>query len=140
MFDYWKKALTKDYANFNGRARRSEYWYYTLMNFIILIGLQILIGLCAVGNLGVVSMILGIVYLIYALATLVPSLAVAVRRLHDTGKSGWFFLIALIPLIGSIWLLVLFCTDGDQGGNAYGSDPKNQSSMNDDALDSHLAN
>lgn len=140
MFDYWKKALTKDYANFNGRARRSEYWYYTLMNFIILIGLQILIGICAMSSLGVVSMILGIVYFIYALATLVPSLAVAVRRLHDTGKSGWFFLIALVPIIGSIWLLVLFCTDGDQGENAYGPDPKNQSpSMNDDALDSHLA-
>ncbi len=140
MLDYWKKALTKDYANFNGRARRSEYWYYTLMNFIILIGLQILSGICAIADLGVVSMILGFIYLIYALGTLVPSLAVAVRRLHDTGKSGWFFLIALIPLIGSIWLLVLFCTDGDQGGNAYGPDPKNQSSINDDALDGHLTN
>lgn len=139
MLDYWKKALTKDYANFNGRARRSEYWYYTLMNFIILFGLQIVIGICAVADLGVVSTILGIVYFIYALATLVPSLAVAVRRLHDTGKSGWFFLIALIPIVGSIWLLVLFCTDGDQGGNAYGPDPKGQSSMSDDALDSHLA-
>ena len=55
----------------------------------------------------------------------IPGLAVGVRRLHDVGKSGWFFFIALIPIIGSIWLLVLFCTDGDQGENQFGSDPKN---------------
>ena len=58
------------------------------------------------------------------LAHFIPGLAVVVRRLHDVGKSGWFYLIALIPLIGIIWLLVLMCTDGDKGDNAYGPDPK----------------
>lgn len=139
MINYWKNAITKNYANFNGRARRSEYWYYTLMNIILIIGLQVLIFLAAMSQLGVVSMILGAVYLIYALGTLVPSLAVAVRRLHDVGKSGWFILISLIPLIGGIWLLVLMCTDSMPGENEYGPNPKNQSSMNDEALDSHLA-
>lgn len=140
MLDYWKNTITKNYANFNGRARRSEYWYYILMNIIIMIGLQILIGIGAATNAPILAGILGIVYLIYALGTFIPSLAVAVRRLHDAGKSGWFLLISLIPLIGSIWLLVILCTEGTAGENEYGSDPKNQSSMNDDALDSHLAN
>lgn len=138
MIDYWKNAITKNYANFNGRARRSEYWYYTLMNIIIVIGLEILIGVCAASDLGVVSMILGAILVIYALGTFIPSLAVVVRRLHDQGKSGWFFCVAFIPLVGSIWLLVLLCTEGTRGDNEYGSDPKNQTSMDDNALDSHL--
>jgi uncharacterized membrane protein YhaH (DUF805 family) len=139
MLDYWKNVITKNYANFSGRARRSEYWYYTLMNVIILIGLQILIAVCAFNQLGAASMILGIVYLLYALGTLVPSLAVGVRRLHDVGKSGWYLLVSLIPIVGSIWLLVLLCTDSEAGENGWGPNPKNQVSMNDDALDSHLA-
>src|SRR4051812_37748869 len=120
MLDYWKNVITKNYANFSGRARRSEYWYYTLMNVIILIGLQILIAVCAFNQLGAASMILGIVYLLYALGTLVPSLAVGVRRLHDVGKSGWYLLVSLIPIVGSIWLLVLLCTDSEAGENGWG--------------------
>jgi uncharacterized membrane protein YhaH (DUF805 family) len=140
MLDYWKNAITKNYANFNGRARRSEYWYYLLMNIIIMVGLQILIGVGAATKVPILAGVFGIVYLLYALGTFIPSLAVAVRRLHDAGKSGWFLLISLIPLVGSIWLLVILCTEGTAGENEYGADPKNQSSMNDDALDSHLAN
>ena len=140
MLDYWKKAFVKNYANFNGRARRSEYWYYTLMNIIIVVGIQILTGIFAAMQSGVIAMVFGALYIIFALASIVPSLAVTVRRLHDIGKSGSFFFIAFIPLIGSIWLLVLMCTEGNTGENAYGPDPKNQSSMNDDALDSHLTN
>ncbi len=140
MLDYWKKAFTKNYANFNGRARRSEYWYYTLMNIIIVIGLQILTGICAAMQSSAMAIVFGALYLIFALASIVPSLAVTVRRLHDIGKSGSHFFIAFIPLIGSIWLLVLICTEGNAGENAYGPDPKNQSSMSDDALDSHLTN
>lgn len=131
MINYWKNAITKNYANFNGRARRSEYWYYTLMNMIIMIGLQVLAGICVSSDLGVVGMILGFLYLIYALGTIVPTIAVGVRRMHDTGKSGWFLLIP-------IYNLILACTDGDKGDNEYGADPKNQSSMDDNALDSHL--
>ena len=140
MLDYWKKAFAKNYANFNGRARRSEYWYYTLMNIIIVVGIQILTGIFAAMQSGVIAMVFGALYIIFALASIVPSLAVTVRRLHDIGKSGSFFFIAFIPLIGSIWLLVLMCTEGNTGENAYGPDPKNQSSMSDDALDSHLTN
>jgi uncharacterized membrane protein YhaH (DUF805 family) len=140
MLDYWKKAFAKNYANFNGRARRSEYWYYTLMNIIIVVGIQILTGIFAAMQSSVMAMVFGGLYIIFALASIVPSLAVTVRRLHDVGKSGSFFFITFIPLIGSIWLLVLMCTEGNSGENAYGPDPKNQSSMNDDALDSHLTN
>ena len=140
MLDYWKKAFVKNYANFNGRARRSEYWYYTLMNIIIVVGIQILTGIFAAMQSSVMAMVFGGLYIIFALASIVPSLAVTVRRLHDVGKSGSFFFITFIPLIGSIWLLVLMCTEGNSGENAYGPDPKNQSSMNDDALDSHLTN
>lgn len=67
-----------------------------------------------------------ILFALYSFATLLPGLGVVVRRLHDVGKSGWFYFIALIPFVGGIWLLVLFCTEGDQGPNQYGSDPKNQ--------------
>jgi uncharacterized membrane protein YhaH (DUF805 family) len=123
MVNYWLTAFKK-YADFNGRARRSEYWYYTLMNIILMVGLQILITICAVNNAGIVSAIFGILYLIYALGTLIPSLAVGVRRLHDIGKSGWMMLVGLIPLAGGIWLIVLMATDSAPGENEYGPNPK----------------
>ena len=68
----------------------------------------------------------GYLYLLVALATFIPGLAVAVRRLHDVGKSGWFYFIVLIPIVGAIWLLVLFFTEGNQCENQYGSDPKGE--------------
>lgn len=118
MIEWYLKVVRDNYANFSGRARRSEYWYYTLFNIIIGIVLRIIdtyvIGMDEIGVLG----------LIYSLAVLIPGLAVSVRRLHDVGKSGWFLLIVLIPLIGAIWLLVLFCTEGNNGPNQYGEDPK----------------
>ena len=66
----------------------------------------------------------GVVSSLYSLAVLVPSLAAGVRRLHDVGKSGWFTLIIFVPLVGAIWLLVLYCTEGTDGTNEYGPDPK----------------
>ena len=116
MIHYWTSAL-KNYANFNGRARRSEYWYYTLMNTIILIALQVFAGVCASGGLGVIAMIVGLLYLVYSLGTLIPSIAVGVRRMHDVGKSGWFLLIP-------IYNLILACTDSQAGSNEYGLNPK----------------
>lgn len=97
----------RNYANFNGRARRSEYWYFALFHFIVLIILAFL------------STYLGltVLYLIYLLFAFLPSLAVGVRRMHDVGKSGWFLLIP-------IYSLILACTEGDQGDNKYGLDPK----------------
>jgi uncharacterized membrane protein YhaH (DUF805 family) len=122
MIEWYKKVVFENYANFSGRARRSEYWYYTLAGLIISVILMVVdnvVGLTfGIGETGVLGVI-------YSLAVFLPGLAVLVRRLHDVGKSGWFFLIILIPLIGSIWLLVLFCTDSDEGANQYGPDPKN---------------
>ena len=104
--NYYLKVL-QNYATFSGRARRSEYWYFVLFNFIISIVVGLIEGAMGTEALGV----------IYSLAVLIPSLAVAVRRMHDVGKSGWFLLIP-------IYNLILACTDGDKGDNKYGPDPK----------------
>ena len=122
MIDYYKSVL-KNYANFDGRARRSEYWYYTLMNVIIVITLEILLGVGAMVS-SVLAIIVGLLLIVYAIGTLVPSISVMVRRLHDIGKSGWWYFIALIPLAGPIWLIVLLATDSQPGSNEYGINPK----------------
>jgi uncharacterized membrane protein YhaH (DUF805 family) len=124
MIDWYKKVVFENYANFNGRARRSEYWYFALMSLIITILATILDS--ALG-INFDPLPYGYLYFIYAIAVLIPGLAVSVRRLHDVGKSGWFYFIVLIPIIGAIWLLVLFFTEGDQGENDYGPDPKDDS-------------
>ena len=122
MFQWYKKVVLENYANFSGRARRSEYWYFILFNMLFAIAAMVLDNV-----LGITfdPIPYGPLYILYALATLIPGLGVVVRRLHDVDKSGWFILIALIPIIGSIWLLVLFCTEGTKGTNKYGNDPKN---------------
>ena len=112
----------KKYAEFNGRSRRQEYWMFLLFNMVFAIvaaTLDNVLGI-AMGNIGY-----GPLYGLYSLAVLIPGLAVGVRRLHDIGKSGWMMLIVLIPLIGAIWLIVLFATNGTVGSNQYGEDPKN---------------
>jgi uncharacterized membrane protein YhaH (DUF805 family) len=121
MFQWYKKVVFDNYANFNGRARRSEYWYFVLFNMIFAISAMVLDNLL---GLNFDPIPYGWFYLLYALAVFIPGLAAAVRRLHDVNKSGWFMFIALIPLIGSIWLLVLFCTEGTKGANNYGEDSK----------------
>jgi uncharacterized membrane protein YhaH (DUF805 family) len=113
----------KHFADFKGRARRKEYWMFLLINTLIsgvLLMLDIFIGLSSNG-LG-----FGFFSIAFALAVISPNYAVAVRRLHDVGKSGWMLLIAFIPLIGVIWLLVLFVSEGNSGENQYGPDPKFQ--------------
>lgn len=111
-------SVFSNYANFDGRARRSEYWYFYLLNTIITFPLNIL---SRVDGIGFVA---AIIYLVYAIAIFVPSLAVAVRRLHDTGRSGFWYFIILVPCIGSILLIIWLATDGDYGTNAYGPNPK----------------
>jgi uncharacterized membrane protein YhaH (DUF805 family) len=108
-------AVLKNYVGFSGRARRAEFWQFALINLVILIALDV-IGLVAKFPL------LGG---IYALAVLLPGLAVTIRRLHDTDKSGWWYLIVLVPLVGAIVLLVFTATEGTRGPNKYGADPKN---------------
>ncbi len=113
----WYLAVLKNYVGFSGRARRTEYWMYTLINAIIIVILSVL---GAIPHLGF-FLILG--YL-YELGILLPSVAVTVRRLHDTNKSGWWILIGLIPLVGGIVLLIFTVLPGDRGPNRYGDDPK----------------
>lgn len=122
--NWYLKVIKENYANFEGRARRKEYWMFTLFNLLAVLVLYVpaLIGIAM--EIPELAGIFGILYLIYALAVFVPGLAVGVRRLHDTGNSGWMMLVGLIPFIGGVWLLVLYCTEGASGDNEYGSDPK----------------
>lgn len=111
----WYKIVLQKYAEFTGRARRSEYWYFALANFIIAIILGIIQR--GVGIIGIISML-------YSLAILIPSIAVGVRRLHDTNRSGWWLLLAFIPLVGAIILIIFFVQEGDSTENQYGPNPK----------------
>lgn len=121
----WYIKVIQNYALFSGRARRKEYWMFFLFNVIISMVFtiidQIFFGLYQpqwLSNL-------------YSLAVLVPSLAVAVRRMHDVGKSGWYILIP-------IYNLILAVTEGDNGPNEYGEDPKNETNQSSDLLDDSL--
>lgn len=117
----WYLKVLRNYANFNGRARRKEYWMFFLFNTIFAIMAMILDNVFGIAINGVGY---GGLYILYGLFALVPGLAVLVRRLHDVGKSGWMMLIAFIPIIGGIWLIVLMCMDGEAGSNQYGPNPK----------------
>ena len=119
--NYFIDCLTKKYACFSGRARRQEYWLFALFNFIA----GIIIGVIA-GVLVSVTNVTAFAYLgsIYNLAVLIPGLAVLFRRLHDIGKSGWWWLLAFIPIIGWIVLIVFCCLDSQPGDNQYGPNPK----------------
>lgn len=104
MIDWYKKVVFENYANFSGRARRSEYWYFALCNFIIsmvlYIPLMISLAMSGEEEPSVFFFIICGLMVIYSLAMFIPSLAVVVRRLHDLGKSGWFYFIGLIPIVG----------------------------------------
>ncbi|MFJ9823130.1 DUF805 domain-containing protein [Streptomyces sp. NPDC101160] len=111
----WYLDVLKKYAVFTGRARRQEFWMFALFNIIAAIIVM------------VIDMAIGsypLLYTIYALAVLLPSLGVTVRRLHDTGRSGWWILIDLIPFVGAIILIVFLATEGASHDNAYGPNPK----------------
>jgi uncharacterized membrane protein YhaH (DUF805 family) len=118
----WYLKVLRQYADFSGRARRREFWSFALVNFAIAAGLFLLATILG-KVLGLLGGLVMLIYYLYSLAVLVPGLAVGVRRLHDTGKSGWFMLLALIPLVGLV-LLYFMTIEGDAGPNAYGADPK----------------
>lgn len=109
------KSAFRQYVGFGGRARRSEYWYFFLFNFIV--------GF-VLGFLGTFVGIFDFLGTIYSLAVFLPGLALCFRRLHDIGKSGWWLLLALIPLVGAIILIVFYCQDSQPGENQYGPNPK----------------
>lgn len=111
----WYLMALKKFATFSGRSRRKEYWMFFLFNIIFSGVAYALDSLISSG---------GIIAGIYALAVLVPGLALSVRRLHDIGKGGGFIFINLIPLVGSIWYLILVCQDSNPGANTYGPNPK----------------
>ena len=117
----WYLEVLKKYAVFDGRARRKEYWMFFLFNIIISIVLGIIDGV--VGTSGATGSI-GLLGGLYTLAVLIPGIAVAVRRLHDTSRSGWWILIGLIPLVGAIVLIVFMVQDGTPGENQFGKNPK----------------
>ncbi|MEU9131470.1 DUF805 domain-containing protein [Kitasatospora sp. NPDC048540] len=110
----WYLAVLKNYVGFSGRARRQEFWMFALVNIIISIVLAVIDNVAGTAVLGS----------IYALAVLLPSIAVGIRRLHDTNRSGWWVLISLIPFIGSIILIVFLATEGQPNDNQYGPNPK----------------
>lgn len=118
----WFIKCFKQYFDFKGRARRKEYWYFTLFCIIF----SILVELVGMG----LGMLMGSYILdstlikIFYIATFIPSISVSVRRLHDIGKSGWWTLLCLLPIIGWIWLIVWACFDSKEGENKWGPNPK----------------
>lgn len=113
--EWFLKCVKEHYFDFNGRARRKEYWMFTLVNIIISVALSVVLGLISEKLLPIANL--------YSLAVLLPALGVTARRLHDINKSGWWMLIALIPIVG-LYLIYLLAKDSDAGQNQYGQNPK----------------
>jgi uncharacterized membrane protein YhaH (DUF805 family) len=122
-------ATLKKYADFSGRAGRGEFWTFTLINLVIIVVLGVLaqmmgVGKNANGSLSPSAIALLCILGLFDLAILIPSLAVTVRRLHDTGRSGWWWFIQLVPAIGGIWLLILLLQGSQPVANQWGTNPK----------------
>ena len=128
--EWYLKVMRDNYANFNGRARRKEYWMYTLILTVLLIALMAIMFSALslsdetkieTGPSGYLTVLLFFVFLV---AHFIPSLALTVRRLHDTGKSGWWYLIVFVPYLGNFVIFIFTLIDGDEGENKYGPNPK----------------
>ena len=121
--EYFVDVIKNHYIDFEGRARRKQYWMFVLFQILIAVAL-----LAVAGILAAVSDVLGglfvLLYYVVSLGLFLPALGLGVRRLHDTGKSGWFFLVVLIPFLGALALLYFMVIEGDAGPNEYGPDPK----------------
>ena len=116
IMDWFKKGL-RNYANFSGRARRKEYWYFVLVQMGLVIIAMILDAI-------IFNSEIGLFYIVVALGLFLPGLAVTIRRLHDTSRSGWWFLLSILPLIGSIVLLVFLASDTKFETNQWGPPAK----------------
>jgi len=117
----WMLMPLKRYAEFSGRSRRKEYWMFVLFYVMVFVVLSILEGITGLrGTVGPY----GPLTALFGLALIVPSIAVGIRRLHDTDRSGWWILIALVPLVGTLILLYFYVLEGTKGPNQYGEDPK----------------
>lgn len=115
----WYVDVLKKYAVFTGRACRKEYWMFFLFNLIIIFCLSFIEGLLGISSSGY-----GILSSLYSFAILLPCVGVTIRRLHDTNRSGWWWLISFVPLIGAIILIVFMVQDSQEGANQYGPNPK----------------
>ncbi|MGR5206867.1 MULTISPECIES: DUF805 domain-containing protein [Vibrio] len=125
MFD-WYLGVIRNYTGFSGRARRQEYWYFTLVNILVNLVMNIIDRI--MGNVFQIENF-GLFGVLYALFILIPSLAVTVRRLHDTDRTGWWVFIAIIPIIGFLVMLYFLVQDSEEGTNQYGDNPKTVQSM-----------
>lgn len=114
--DMFIKVVRDNYTNFEGRARRKEFWMFTLVSLVINVGTLIL-DASLFSDLGLVNGL-------YTLAILLPSIAVGIRRMHDINKSGWWLLLWIFPVIGWVWLIILHCQDSDIGDNIFGPSDK----------------
>ena len=126
---HWMLMPLRRYAEFSGRSRRKEYWSFVLLNILIslFVGLVFLVGYYAdMSQTEMDTWLMPIAYLacLYSLAALIPGVAVTIRRLHDTDRSGWNILWGLVPLFGALLLLVYYVSDGTPGPNRFGPDPK----------------
>lgn len=133
----WYKRVWQNYAQFSGRAQRAEYWWFTGINIIVIVILRLIaISLIMAGRqpmTGTVTtsttlgLLVSFILLVFALAILIPSIAVTVRRLHDIGKSGWWYLLMLIPFIGALIIFIMTLLDSEPSENEYGANPKEES-------------
>jgi uncharacterized membrane protein YhaH (DUF805 family) len=136
----WYLKVWQQYADFRGRARRKEYWMFVLFNMLFVFIAYLLIVLSfAIQSKGSFSVI-ACLFVIYYLASIIPNLAVTVRRLHDIGNSGWWILISLVPFIGGFWLLILLCTDSQPSSNQWGANPKDNNGNYDNNYQQHKTN
>lgn len=116
----WYLAVLKKYAVFNGRASRSEFWFFVLINFVIALGISFIESMLGISSAYGYGPIGGL----YALAILLPAIGVAIRRLHDSGRTGFWLLVGFIPFIGALILIVLYVLDSEPGANQYGEPVK----------------
>ena len=134
MIEYFKMAFQK-YADFSGRSTRPEFWWFYLANILISMGLYILSLIFIFMEIPMLGGIMMFGFFIYTLAVLIPYLAVAVRRLHDTNRSGWFLLLSLIPLVGPIILIVFWAQETYPQDNNWGPVPGSGSNLEDSLVD-----
>jgi uncharacterized membrane protein YhaH (DUF805 family) len=120
---HWYFEVLRKYAEFDGRARRKEYWMFSLISILVSMAFGFVAGLVG-GMMGLSENAVTMLALVYSAAVLIPSVAVWVRRMHDTGRSGWWCLLILVPIVGAIALLVFALQDSEPGTNAYGRNPK----------------
>ena len=128
--EWYLKVMRDNYANFKGRARRKEYWMYSLICTVLLIALMtIMFSVLSFSDetgieTGPSVYLTVILVIVFLFAHFIPSIALTVRRLHDTGKSGWWYLIVFVPYLGNFVIFIFTLIDGDRGDNKYGSNPK----------------